>query len=127
MFDSFASNSRFDFVGRWYDSLTGRNKWIETEASATSYLWEDDYEGGGGDYVIRYFYEVNGEYYPGRFRSESIVEPNTKLPVRYKPSNPNRHYLSDRYSAREPLVLAVIAFGFLLWWSILKLMSLGYY
>jgi hypothetical protein len=34
MFDSFASNSRLDFVGRWYDRLSGRDKWIETEASA---------------------------------------------------------------------------------------------
>ena len=126
MFNSFASNSRLDFVGKWYDSLTGRDNWIETEASATSCSWEDDGE-SGGDYVARYVYRVNREYYSGRFRSESIVEPGTKLSVRYKPSNPKRNYLSGRYSGREPLVLAVIAVGFFLWWLIWKMMSLGYY
>ena len=126
MFDSFASNSRLDFVGRWYDRLSGRDKWIETEASATSSTWEDD-DAGGGDYLIRYVYQANGEYFTGRFRSECLVEPGTKLSVRYKPSNPKRNYLSDRYSGREPLVLAVVVLGFFLWWLIWKMMSLGYY
>jgi hypothetical protein len=126
MFDSFASTSRFEFVGKWYDSLTGKDKWIETEATTTSCTWEDD-EGGGGDYVVGYVYRVNGDYFSGRFRSESIVDKSMKLSVRYKPSNPKRHYLSSFYGGRAPLVLGIIALCFSIWWLILKLMSLGHY
>jgi hypothetical protein len=125
MFDSFASESRFDAVGRWYDSFIGRDKWIETSATATSYTWHEDAETGGGDYVVNFIYQVNGEYFPGRFRSETIVDPGAEISIRYKPSNPRRYCVSGHYSSREPLLLGVIALCFLACWLTLKLMSLG--
>jgi Protein of unknown function (DUF3592) len=126
MFDSFASNSRFDFVGKWYDTATGRDKWIEIEASTTASTWNDD-EAGGGDYLVTYIYQVNGKYYDGSFRSETPVDIGAPFSVRYKPSNPKRNYLSGLHSGREPLVLIVIAAGFGLFWLILHMMSRGYY
>jgi hypothetical protein len=126
MFDSFASNSRFDFVGRWYDTATGRDKWIETEASTTDCTWSDD-DAGGGDYLITYAYQVNGECYVGSFHSEIPEDRGAPLSVRYKPSNPKRNYLSGLRSGREPLVLIAIAAGFGVFWLILHMMSLGHY
>jgi hypothetical protein len=126
MFDSFASSSRFDFVGKWYDIATGRDKWIETEAFTTSCSWQDDNSGFGG-YLVRHSYLVDGEYYDGHFHSDSAVDLDTVLPVRYKPSNPRRKYLSGSGSGREPLVLFAVAGGFGVFWLILHLMSRGIY
>jgi hypothetical protein len=126
MFDSFASNSRFDFVGRWYDTATGRGKWIETEASTIASTWTDD-EAEGGDYLVTYTCQVGGKHYSGSFRTESPMDRGTPLSVRYKPSNPKRNYLSGLRSGREPLVLIVIGAGFGLFWLVLHMMSLVRY
>jgi hypothetical protein len=126
MFDSFATNSRFDFVGQWYDSITGKDKWIETEASTTNCSWQDDDETGwGGSYFVTYVYQANGEYYQGHFHTSHAFDRDTKLFVRYKPSNPKRKYLSGYSGGRTPLVLAAVAVGFGLFWMILHMMSIG--
>jgi hypothetical protein len=114
------------FVGKWYDTATGRDKWIETEASAIASTWSDD-EAGGGDYIVTYAYQLDGKYYSGSFRTEAPMDRGTPLSVRYNPSNPNRNYLSGLRSGREPLVLIVIGAGFGLFWLVLHMMSLGRY
>lgn len=126
MFDSFASVSRFDFIGRWYDAAKGRDKGIETEASTTSCNWRED-EPGIGDYQVTYVYQVNGEYFDGSFRTTIPYDRDTVLSVRYKPTNPKRNYLSGMRSGRDPFVLAAVGLGFGIIWLILKMMSLGYF
>ena len=122
MFDSFASTSRFDFIGRWYDSATGKEKWIETDAHTTSCIWNND-DSGGGDYLIAFAYQVNEAYYKGHFYSNSPVDLETQVAIRYNPSKPKRHYLSGLSGGRTPLVLFAVGTGFGIFWLILHLMS----
>jgi hypothetical protein len=125
MFDSFASTSRFDFVGKWYDIALGRDRWIETEALITACIRDEDEEDGA--YLVDYIYQVNGKFYEGSYLAEAPVDIGIPLSISYKPSNPKRNYLSGVSSGREPLVLIVIATGFGLFWLILHMMSRGYY
>jgi hypothetical protein len=124
MFNSFASNSKFDFVGKWYDVAIGRDKWIETEASITACTQSDDEEEG---YLVTYIYQVNGKHYDSYYLDGAPADVGSSLSIRYKPSNPKHNYLSDVPSGRGPLVLIVVALGFGLFWPTLHLMSRGYY
>jgi hypothetical protein len=126
MLDSFASNSKLDFIGEWYDAVIGRARWIETEASTVACIQSEDKE-EIEEYLVTYSYQVNGKHYDGRYLSNVPVGSGTPLSIRYKPSNPKHNYLSDIPSGRGPLVLIVIAAGFGLFWLVLHLMSRGYY
>lgn len=124
MFNSFASNSKLDFVGRWYDAAFGRGKWIKVEASIRSCTKCEDEE---QLYFVTYRYQVNGKQYDDSYTSDEPERQGTQITVCYKPSNPKCNYLADYPGGRAPLVLIAIAAGFGVFWLILHLMSRGYY
>jgi hypothetical protein len=116
MFDSFASQSRFDFLGRWYDRISGRDQWIEADAQITGNRWQDDGEGAGGDYRVLYAYQALGERFSGSFSSPTPWRPGESLSVRHHPRRPKRHYLASLRSGREPLLFLGVAIACFLPW-----------
>ena len=111
MFDSFASQSRYDSIGRWFDRLSGRDKWIESEGRVTKNLWRPPCEGLDGYYRVNYSYEVAGEWFSGWFNADDAQPLGDLVMIRYNPRNPKRKYRSGFRGGREPLVLIAVGIG----------------
>lgn len=122
MFDSFASRSRFDLIGDWYDRVSGLDRWIETEATIDSCIWQEGDEGDGWFYNV-YVYQVEEQYYVGHFNSATEFLRGEQISVRYHPRDPRRKYASSFRGGREPLVLAVIAIFCFAFWLVLHALS----
>jgi hypothetical protein len=92
----------------------GWTKWPFVVATIDSCVWKSDGE-GGGSYVTKFFYYVEGIFYMGQFSKAGGTESNPPfcykdtIEIQYNPRNPGRCFYVDAFTSWEKAWLWIIA------------------